>query len=159
MELFRIDLVFFFCWSSKTHGTGREGFYFSKLFFFLNLFSKITGPVKKDLFYSLKSSYVRVLDSQGLADSIINKPPYSVREWCRFFTKLLSLLSKSDCFQPVSFDSLCNPQFRCRGVSIISFACVMTDSSTLKNSQTAAEGPQSSIFVSHLRLLAEMYPQ
>jgi hypothetical protein len=33
---------------------------------------------------------------------------------------------------------------------------VMTDSSTLKNSQTVAEGPQSSIFVSHLCLLAEM---
>ena len=29
---------FFFCWSSKTHGTGREGFYFSKFFFFFNLF-------------------------------------------------------------------------------------------------------------------------
>ena len=108
------------------------------------------------LFYSLKSSYVRVLDSQGLADSGLINPPYSVREWCRFLTKLSRLLSKSDCFQPVSFDSLCNPQFRCRGVSIISFACVMTDSSTLKNSQTAAEGPQSSIFVSYLCLLAEM---
>ena len=92
------------------------------------------------LFYSLKSSYVPVLAGQGLADSVINKPPYSVREWCRFLTKLSRLLSKSDCFQPVSFDTLCNPQFRCRGVSIISFACVMTDSITFKNSQTAAEG-------------------
>ena len=62
MELFRIDLVFFFCWSSKTHGTGREGFYFSKLFFFLNLFSKITGPVKKN-----GGSNIRVLEARGLA--------------------------------------------------------------------------------------------
>ena len=77
---------------------------------------------------------------RGLADSGISKPPYSVREWCRFLTKLSRLLSKSDCFQPVSCDTPCNPPFRCRGVSIISFACVMTDSSTLKNSQTAAEG-------------------
>jgi hypothetical protein len=30
-------------------------------------------------------------------------------------------------------------------MSIIGFACVMTDSSTLKNSQTAAEGLQSSM--------------
>ena len=142
---------------AKTHGTGREGFYFSKLFFFLNLFRKIFPRRFNYLFYSLKSSNVRVLEAQGLAESIFIKPPYSVREWCRFLTKLSRLLSKSDCFQPVSFDSLCNPQFRCRGVSIISFACVMTDSSTLKNSQTAAEGPQSSIFVSHLCLLAEMY--
>ena len=144
---------------AKTHGTGREGFQFSKLFFFLNLFRKIFLPLYSHLFYSLKSSNVRVLEAQGLAESITSGPPYSVREWCRFLTKLSRLLSKSDCFQPVSFDSLCNPQFRCRGVSIISFACVMTDSSTLKNSQTAAEGPQSSIFVSHLCLLAEMYPQ
>jgi hypothetical protein len=42
------------------------------------------------------------------------------------------LLSKTDCFQPVSFGTPCNPQFRCRGVSIINFACVMTDSSLLK---------------------------
>ena len=28
-------LFFFFCWSSKSHGTGREGFFFSKLFSFL----------------------------------------------------------------------------------------------------------------------------
>ena len=138
----------FFCWSSKSHGTGREGFYFSKFSFFLTFFSKITGPVKYHLFYSLKSSYVRVLAGQGLADSGLIKPPYSVREWCRFLTKLSRLLSKSDCFQLVSFDTLCNPPFRCRGVSIISFACVMTDSSTSKNWQTAAEGLQSSIFVS-----------
>ncbi len=156
MKLFRIDLVFFFCWSSKTHGTGREGFYFSKLFFFLKLFLKNNRPLFIHLFYSLKSSYVRVLDSQGLAEWTLIPPPYSVREWCRFLTKLSRLLSKSDCFQPVSFDTLCNPQFRCRGVSIISFACVMTDSSTLKNSQTAAEGLQSSIFVLKLCLLAEM---
>ena len=148
--------IFFFCWSSKSHGTGREGFYFSKLFFFYTFFSKITGAVKYHLFYSLKSSYVPVLAGQGLAESTPSNPPYSVREWCRFLTKLSRLLSKSDCFQPVSFDTLCNPQFRCRGVSIISFACVMTDSSTLKNSQTAAEGLQSSIFVLKLRLLAEM---
>ena len=93
---------------------------------------------------------------EGLLLSTVNNTPYSVREWCRFLTKLSRLLSKSDCFQPVSFDTLCNPQFRCRGVSIISFACVMTDSSTLKNSQTAAEGLQSSIFVLKLCLLAEM---
>jgi hypothetical protein len=119
-------------------------------------------PLKKkccnprSLFYSLKSSYVPVPEAWGLAEYILSDTPYSVREWCRFLTKLSRLLSKSDCFQPVSFDSLCNHQFRCRGVSIISFACVMTDSSILKNSQTAAEGPQSSIFVSHLCLLAEM---
>ena len=71
-------------------------------------------------------------------------------DYCRFLTKLSRLLSKSDCFQPVSFDALCNPQFRCRGVSIISFACVMTDSRPLKNAQTAAEGLQSSIFVASL---------
>ncbi len=137
---------------------GRD-FTFQSCFSFQFLFSKITGPVKIDLFYSLKSSNVRVLEARGLAESVLIGTPYSVREWCRFLTKLSRLLSKSDCFQPVSFDSLCNPQFRCRGVSIISFACVMTDSSTLKNSQTVAEGPQSSIFVSHLCLLAEMYPQ
>ena len=136
---------------------GRD-FTFQSCFSFYTFFSKITGPVKYHLFYSLKSSYVPVLAGQGLAESIISGTPYSVREWCRFLTKLSRLLSKSDCFQPVSFDTLCNPQFRCRGVSIISFACVMTDSSTLKNSQTAAEGPQSSIFVLHLCLLAEMYP-
>ena len=110
----------------------------------------------RSLFYSLKSSYVPVLGPRGLAVRILIHTPYSVREWCRFLTKLSRLLSKSDCFQPVSFDTLCNPQFRCRGVSIISFACVMTDSSTLKNSQTAAEGLQSSIFVLKLCLLAEM---
>ena len=37
----------------------------------------------------------------------------------------------------------------------MSFACVMADSSTLKNSETAAEGLQFSIFV-HLCLLSEM---
>ena len=156
MELFRIDLVFFFCWSSKTHGTGREGFYFSKLFFFLNLFLKINRSRKKDLFYSLKSSNVRVLEAQGLAVEILISTPYSVREWWRFLTKLSRLLGKSNCFQPVSFDTLCNRQFRCRGVSIINFACVMTDSRPLKNSQTAAEELQSSIFVLKLCLLAEM---
>ena len=31
---------------AKTHGTGREGFYFSKLFFFLNLFLKNNRPRK-----------------------------------------------------------------------------------------------------------------
>ena len=35
----------------------------------------------------------------------------------------------------------------------------MTDSRPLTNSQTAAEGLQSSIFVLELCLLAEMYPQ
>ena len=84
----------------------------------------------RSLFHSLKSSYVPVLDARGLAESTLINPPYSVREWCRFLTKLSRLLGKSDCFQPVSFDTLCNTQFRCRGVSIISFACVMTDSST-----------------------------
>ena len=93
---------------------------------------------------------------RGLAESILSNPPYSVREWCRFLTKLSRLLNKTDCFQPVSFGTPCNPKFRCRGVSIISFACVMTDSRPLKNSQTAAEGLQSSIFVLQLCLLAEM---
>jgi hypothetical protein len=65
---FSLLCFFFFCWSSKSHGTGREGFYFSKFSFFLTFFSKITGPVKNHLFYSLKSSYVRVLAGQGLAD-------------------------------------------------------------------------------------------
>ena len=69
-------------------------------------------------------------------------PPHSVREWCRFFRKVSRLPSKSDCFHLVSFHIPCNVQFRCRGVSIISFACVMTGSGTLKNSQTAAEGLQ-----------------
>ena len=55
------------------------------------------------LFYFLKSNYVRVLEARGLAESVLISTPYSVREWCRFFIKLLSLLSKSDCFQPVSF--------------------------------------------------------
>ena len=100
----------------------------------------------RSLFYSLKSSYVPVIEARGLAEQIISKTPYSVREWCRFLTKLSRLLSKSDCFQLVPFDILCNPQFRCRGVSIISFACVMTDSRPLKNLQTAAEGLQCSIF-------------
>ena len=112
----------------------------------------------RGLFHSLKSSYVPVLDARGLDESTLIGTPYSVREWCRFLTKLSRLLGKSDCFHPVSFDILCNPQFRCRGVSIIGFACVMTDSSTLKNSQTAAEGLQSSIFVLRLCLLAEMNP-
>ena len=107
----------------------------------------------RSLFYSLKSSYVPVIEGRGLAESVFNNPPYSVREWCRFLTKLSRLLSKSDCFQPVSFDTPCNPPFLCRGVSIMSFACVMTDSSTLKNSQTAAEGLQSSIFVLQLSIL------
>ena len=77
-------------------------------------------------------------------------PPYSVREWCRFFRKVSRLLCKSDCFHLVSFHIPCNPQFRCRGVSIISFACVMTGSGTLKNSQTAAEGLQYCISVASL---------
>ena len=98
----------------------------------------------RSLFYSLKSSYVPVIEARGLAVRSFISPPYSVREWCRFLTKLSRLLSKSDCFQPVSFDTPCNPPFRCRGVSIISFACVMTDSRPLKNSQTAAEGVQGS---------------
>ena len=41
-------------------------------------------------------------------------------------------------------------------MSIINFACVMTDSKPLKNSQMVAEGFQSSIFVLELCLLAEM---
>ena len=94
----------------------------------------------------------------GFAESVIIGTPYSVRDWCRFLTKLSRLLNKTDCFQPVSFGTPCNPQFRCRGVSIINFACVMTDSRPLKNSQTAAEELQSSIFVLKLCLLAEMNP-
>ena len=94
----------------------------------------------RSLFYSLKSSYVPVIEARGLAERILSGPPYSVREWCRFLTKVSRLLSKSDCFQPVSFDSLCNPQFRCRGVSIISFACVMTDSSILKKLANGCRG-------------------
>ena len=78
----------------------------------------------------------------ALLNSIVIGTPYSVREWCRFFRKVSRLPSKSDCFHLVSFHIPCNPQFRCRGVSIISFACVMTGSGTLKNSQTAAEGRQ-----------------
>ena len=81
---------------------------------------------------------------RGLAGSVLGGPPYSVREWCRFLIKLSRLPGKTDCFQPVSFGTPCNPQFRCRGVSIINFACVMTDSRPLKNSQTAAEELQSS---------------
>ena len=94
----------------------------------------------------LQSSTLGTPESLRACWGRLRGTPYSVRELCRFLTKLSRLLSKTDCFQPVSFDTLCNPQFRCRGVSIISFACVMTDSSTLKNSQTAAEGLQSSIF-------------
>ena len=127
-----------------------------KVVFLFKAFLKNNRPRKKNLFYSLKSSYVPVLAGQGLAESTLIGTPYSVREWCRFLTKLSRLLSKSDCFQLVSFDTLCNPLFRCRGVSIISFACVVTDSSTLKNSQTAAEGLQSSIFVLKLCLLADL---
>ena len=63
MELFRIDLVFFFCWSSKTHGTGREGFYFSKLFFFLKLFLKNNRRRK----IPFGGSNIRVLEARGLA--------------------------------------------------------------------------------------------
>ena len=101
--------------------------------------------------------YAASARSKFCPECFVNRPPpYSVREWCRFLTKLSRLLSKSDCFQPVSFGTPCNPPFRCRGVSIISFACVMADSSTLKHSQTAAEGLQSSIFVLQLCLLAEM---
>ena len=95
---------------------------------------------------------------EGLLNRLLSGPPYSVREWCRFLTKVSRLLSKTDCFQPVSFGTPRNPQFRCRGVSIINFACVMTDSRPLKNSQTAAEGLQSSMFVLQLCLLAEMNP-
>ena len=138
-------------------GQGGRDFSFQSSFSFIpfsqNFPCRLYCP-----FYSLKSSYVPVIEARGLAESIISKTPYSVREWCRFLTKLSRLLSKSDCFQPVSFGTPCNPQFRCRGVSIINFACVMTDNRLLKNSQTAAEGLRSSIFVLQLCLLAEMYP-
>ena len=133
---------YFFCWSSKTPWDRAGGFLLFKVPFLPYLFLKNNRPRNFFQFYSLKSSYVPVMEAQGLAESILSCTPYSVREWCRFLTKLSRLLSKSDCFQPVSFDTPCNPPFRCRGVSIISFACVMTDSSTLKNSQTAAEGCQ-----------------
>ena len=86
----------------------------------------------------------------ALLNSIIISTPYSVRERCRFFRKVSRLPGKSDCFHLVSFHIPCNHQFRCRGVSIISFACVMTGSGTLKNSQTAAEWLQYCISVACL---------
>ena len=91
----------FFCWSSKSHGTGREGFYFSKFSSFI-IFLKINRPRK----IPFGGSNIRVLEGRGLAESIINNPPYSVREWSRFLTKLSRLLSKSDCFQSVLSDTL-----------------------------------------------------
>ena len=126
-------------------GQGGRDFSFQSSFYFIAVSHFLPCRLYSQ-FHSLKSSYVPVIEARGLADSVISNTPYSVREWCRFLTKLSRLLSKSDCFQLVSFDTLCNPQFRCRGVSIISFACVMTDSRPLKNSQTAAEGLESSIF-------------
>ena len=81
---------------------GRD-FSFQSCFSFFLLQSKLTGP---ELYFN--SIYLRVImfESpmlQGLLNSIFKSTPYSVREWCRFFTKLLRLLSKSDCFQDVSF--------------------------------------------------------
>ena len=70
------------------------------------------------LFYSLKSSYVPVLAGQGLAERTLSKTPYSVREWYRFLTKLSRLLSKSDCFQPVSFDTLVTPHSAAEGYQL-----------------------------------------
>ena len=76
------------------------------------------------LFYFLKSNYVRVLEARGLAESVISPSPYSVREWCRFFTKLLSLLSKSDCFQPVSFGTPETPNSVAEGCQLSTlFVC------------------------------------
>ena len=82
----------------------------------------------------------RKLGLAGVGFAVPRGTPYSVREWCRFLTKLSRLLSKTDCFQPVSFGTPCNRQFRCRGVSIINFACVMTDSSLLKTRKRLQRG-------------------
>ena len=155
--LFSIS-IFFFCWSSKKSWDRAGGILVFKVTFLLYLFL-----IFSSLFLPIYSIYLRVImfEARGLWGLLICNlmhTPYSVREWCRFLTKLSRLLSKTDCFQPVSFGTPCNPQFRCRGVSIINFACVMTDSRPLKNSQTAAEGLQSSIFVLKLCLLAEMNP-
>ena len=113
-------------------------------------FIAVSNFFRADYIFNSISLRVIMFEARGLPallNSIVSGTPYSVREWCRFLTKLSRLLGKSDCFHLVPFDILCNPQFRCRGVSIIGFACVTTDSSTLKNSQTAAEGLQSIIFV------------
>jgi len=83
---------------------------------------------------------LRKLGLAGVGFAVPRGTPYSVREWCRFLTKLSRLLSKTDCFQPVSFGTPCNRQFRCRGVSIINFACVMTDSSLLKTRKRLQRG-------------------
>ena len=42
----------FFCWSSKTHGTGREGFYFSKLPSSLTCFSFFSAPIYPFILFS-----------------------------------------------------------------------------------------------------------
>ena len=100
---FLTDFDFIFCWSSKKPWDRSGGILVFKVVFLFKAFQKKSVPEINFQFYLLKSNYNRGLDASGLAESNFNNTPYSVREWCRFFTKLLSLLSKSDCFQHVSF--------------------------------------------------------
>ena len=96
--------IFFFCWSSKKPWDRSGGILVFKVVFLFNAFhKKKTYP-----FLIFNSIYLRVIMFEslmlgGLLNSLLSITPYSVREWCRFFTKLLRLLSKSDCFQQVLF--------------------------------------------------------
>jgi hypothetical protein len=69
------DLSSSFVGLAKTHGTGREGFYFSKLFFFFKLFSKITGPVNFFNSILLRVVMFQSWRLEGLLDRVIASPP------------------------------------------------------------------------------------
>ena len=93
---------FFFCWSSKSHGTGREGFYFSKLFFFLNLFGKKNGPVI--VFNSILLRVVMFQSSRvkGLLNQFLSGPPIPFESGVDFW------LNCPVCLVKVTVSNLCH---------------------------------------------------
>ena len=121
---FSIESGIIFCWSSKKPWDRSGGILVFKVVFLFSPFHKNNRSRNLFQFYLLKSNYNRVLDASGLAESNFNNTPYFVREWCRFFTKLVSLLSKSDCFQPVSFGIPGTPNSVAEGCQLSSlFVC------------------------------------